>query len=109
MGSSAPWQSSTADLDLARMAVTDDDWQTLLVTDEDLASMTPTVEEVLAMTDADWIGLRLTQSVLVRLKDDLMRRLGVSAQDLTWLSRAIERKPYGHTRAQADANRAQAA
>jgi hypothetical protein len=38
--------------------------------------------------------------VLINLKDDSMPRLGVGAQDLTWLSRAIEKGQHGHTRAQ---------
>jgi hypothetical protein len=37
---------------------------------------------------------------LLLLREDLTRRLGVSAQDLTWLCRAIERGQHGHTRAQ---------
>ena len=103
-----PWHSSDAVFDLARTAVTDEDWNAMGVTEEDLAGMTPSIDQVLAMTDADWIGLRLSQSDLIRLREDLMRRLGVRAQDLTWLSRAIEGRQYGHTRSKTDANRTQA-
>ena len=62
--------------------------------------MAPSVEEILAMTDKEWAGLRLSPKALLLLREDLTRRLGVSAQDLTWLSRVIERGQHGHTRAQ---------
>lgn len=107
MNANDPWHSSDAELDLARSAVTDEDFQAVRVTEEDLAGMAPSGEEVLAMTDADWIRLRLPRCVLIRLKDDLIRRLGVRAHDLTWLSRAIERNQYGHTGTKTDANRTQ--
>ena len=109
MNATDPWLWCDAELDLARTAVTDEDFQAVRVTEEDLARMAPSVEEVLAMTDADWIRLCLPQSVFIRLRDDLMRRVGVRAQDLTWLSRAIERRQHGHTRTKTDANRTQAA
>ncbi len=62
--------------------------------------MAPTSEEVLAMTDADWDGMRLSRNDLASLHKDLMHRLGVGAQDLRWLNRALEREQHGHTRAQ---------
>ena len=104
MNANDPWHSSDAELDLARTAVTDEDLQAVRVTEVDLAGMAPPIDEVLAMTDAEWIQLGLAQSFLIRLREDLMRRLGVRAQDLTWLSRAIEREQHGHTGAQADTN-----
>ncbi len=52
------------------------------------------------MTDADWARLRLSQNALTLLRDDLVGRLGVRAQNLPWLNRAIEREQHGHTRAQ---------
>ena len=94
------WHLSDAERDLTGMAVADEDWQAVRVSEDDLAVMAPTSEEVLNMTDADWTRLGLVQSVLIRLRDDLMRRLGVCAQDLTWLSHAIERGQHGHTRSQ---------
>lgn len=109
MNANNPRHSRDAEIDLARTAVTDEDFQAVRVTEEDLARMAPSFEEVLAMTDADWIRLRLPQSDLIRLRDDLMRRVGVRAQNLTWLSRAIERRQHGHTRSETDANRTQAA
>ena len=109
MNANLPWHSCDAELDLTRTAVTDEDFQAVRVTEEDLAYMAPSVDEVLAMTDADWIRLRLPLSVLIRLRDDLMRSLGVRAHDLTWLSLAIERNQYGHTGTKTDANRTQAA
>lgn len=94
---------------LDQMAVADADWQAARLTEGELKSMAPGIEDVLAMTDADWTRLRLTQDALIRVRDDLIRRLGVRAQDLTWLSRAIERRQHGHTGAQTDADRTQAA
>jgi len=105
MSANDPWLSSDAELDLVRAAVTDEDFQAVRVTEEDLACMVPSLDEVLAMTDADWIRLRLPLNVLIRLRNDLMRSLGVRAHDLTWLSRAIERNQYGHTGTKTDANR----
>lgn len=91
-------------LELSRMAVTAEDLHALRLTEAELAGMAPTMEEVLAMTDDDWVRLRLSPAVLTLLREDLMRRLGVSAQDLTWLRRAIERGQHGHTRAQTGAD-----
>lgn len=107
MNANDPWHSSDAELDLARSAVIDEDFQAVRVTEVELAGMAPSVDEVLAMTDADWIRLRLPRGVLIQLRDDLIRRLGVRAHDLTWLSRAIERNQYGHTGTKTDANRTQ--
>lgn len=98
------WHLNDADLELSRMAVTDADLQALRVTDEDLTGMAPSAEEVLAMTHADWVKLGLARSVLTLLRADLMRRFGLSAQELTWLSRTKERAEDGHTRAQAGAD-----
>ena len=42
--------------------------------------MAPSVEDILSMTDEDWEGLRLSQKALLILREDLTRRLGVSAQ-----------------------------
>ncbi|WP_300711170.1 hypothetical protein [Limnohabitans sp.] len=109
MNANNPRHSSNAELDLARNAVTDENWRAVRVSDEELSRMAPSVEDVLGMTDADWIRLRLPQSVLIRLRVDLTRRLGVKAQDLMWLCRAIERNQYGHTGTKTDANRTQAA
>ncbi len=92
--------TSDEDLELSRQAVTDADLLAIRVTDDDLAGMGLSVEEVLATTGADWVRLRLGPRVLIDLRDDLMLRLGVSKQDLTWLSHAIERAKYGHPRSQ---------
>ena len=81
MNANNPRHSSNAELDLARNAVTDENWRAVRVSDEELSRMAPSVEDVLGMTDADWIRLRLPQSVLIRLRVDLTRRLGVKAQD----------------------------
>lgn len=89
-------------IELTQMAVTDADWQEVRVTEGDLKSLAPDIEDVLAMTDADWMRLRLTQDALIRVRDDLIRRLGMRAQALTWLSSAIERRQHGHTGAQTD-------
>jgi hypothetical protein len=89
---------SKEELGLLRMAVTDEELQAIGVTDSDLVALAPTLEEVLAMTDAHWAGLRLSQNALTLLREDLMRRLGVSVQNLSWLSRAIKREQHGHTR-----------
>jgi hypothetical protein len=91
---------SDVDLDLLRTSITEEDLHSLRINDADLAGMAPSVEEILAMTDKEWAGLRLSPKALLLLREDLTRRLGVSAQDLTWLSRAIERGQHGHTRAQ---------
>jgi hypothetical protein len=101
-GANAPWHLNDPDLELSRMAVTDADWQAMQLNDEDL--VTPSAEEVLAMTNADWVRLRLPPSVLTRLRDDLIHRLGVNARDLSWLNRAIERGQHGHARAQTGAD-----
>ncbi len=95
-----PWHWRAAELDLAHMSVKEEDWQEMRISEDELVAMAPTVDEVLTMTDADWRRLRLPQGVLSRLRDDLMRRMGVCAQDLTWLSRAIERGQDGHPRSQ---------
>ena len=100
IGTSGWLHLSAAERELSRMALTEEDLHSLRVRDADLADMAPSGEDILAMTDEDWAGLRLSPKVLLLLREDLMRRLGVSAQDLTWLSRAIERGQYGHTRAQ---------
>lgn len=81
--------------DLAEAAITDEDWERLRVTEEDLAAMAPTVDDLKAMSEEDW----LTHKDLARLRDDL-RRLGMAEQDLTRLSREIERKDHGHPRPQ---------
>ena len=91
---------SDAERELSRMALTEQDLDSPRINDADLADMAPSVEDILAMTDEDWAGLGLSQKALLSLREDLTRRLGVSAQDLTWLSRAIERGQHGHTRAQ---------
>lgn len=96
----APMDAAFDEIELAQMAVTDADWQAARLTEAELKNMAPDIEDVLAMTDADWMRLRLTQDALIRVRDDLIRRLGVRAQDLTWLSRAIERRQHGHTGAQ---------
>ncbi len=62
--------------------------------------MAPTIEDVMAMTDADWARLRLSQNVLTLVRDELVRRLGVKAQNLPWLNHSIDREQHGHTRAQ---------
>ena len=100
IGTSGWLHLSAAERELSRMALTEEDLHSLRVSDADLADMAPSGEDILAMTDEDWAGLRLSPKVLLLLREDLMRRLGVSAQDLTWLSRAIERGQHGHTRAQ---------
>jgi hypothetical protein len=92
---------SDVDLDLLRTSITEEDLHSLRINDADLAGMAPSVEEILAMTDKEWAGLRLSPKALLLLREDLTRRLGVSAQDLTWLSRVIERGQHGHKRAQA--------
>lgn len=97
-----PLGAAFDEIELAQMAVTDSDWQAARLTDAELKNMAPDIEDVLAMTDADWMRLRLTQDALIRVRDDLIRRLRVRAQDLTWLSRAIERRQHGHTGAQTD-------
>ena len=89
-----------AQRELSRMALTEQDLDSLCINDADLADMAPSVEDILSMTDEDWEGLRLSQKALLILREDLTRRLGVSAQDLTWLCRTIERGQHGHTRAQ---------
>jgi len=91
---------SDAERELSRMALTEQDLDSLRINDADLAGTAPSVEDILAMTDEDWAGLGLSQKALLLLREDLTRRLGVSAQDLTWLCRAIERGQHGHTRAQ---------
>jgi len=50
--------------------------------------------------DPPIVQMGFAPGVLINLKDDSMPRLGVGAQDLTWLSRAIEKGQHGHTRAQ---------
>ena len=50
------------------------------------------------------VQMGFAPGVLINLKDDSMPRLGVGAQDLTWLSRAIEKGQHGHTRAQTGAD-----
>ena len=100
IGTSGWLRLSAAERELSRMALTEEDLHSLRVSDADLADMAPSGEDILAMTDEDWAGLRLSPKVLLLLREDLMRRLGVSAQDLTWLCRAIERGQHGHTRAQ---------
>jgi hypothetical protein len=95
--------------ELTQMAVTDADWLSVQVTDADLKSMAADIEDVLAMTDSDWMRLRLTQDALIRVRDDLIGRVGVRAQELTWLNRAIERGKHGHKGAQTGADRTQTA
>lgn len=95
--------------ELTQMAVTDADWLSVQVTDADLKSMAADIEDVLAMTDSDWMRLRLTQAALIRVRDDLIGRLGVRTQELTWLNRAIERGKHGHKGAQTGADRTQTA
>ena len=90
--------------ELTQMAVTDADLQAMRVTEEDLECMALDIKDVLAMTDADWMRLRLTRDALIQVRDDLIRRLGLSAQDLPWLSHAIERRQHGYTRAQTGAD-----
>ena len=65
--------------ELTQMAVTDADWLSVQVTDADLKSMAADIEDVLAMTDSDWMRLRLTQDALIRVRDDLIGRVGVSS------------------------------
>ena len=100
IGTSGWLHLSAAERELSRMALTEEDLHSLRVSDADLADMAPSGEDILAMTDEDWAGLRLSPKALLLLREDLTRRLGVRAQDLTWLSRAIERGQHGHTRAQ---------
>ena len=90
--------------ELTQMAVTDADWQPVRATEKDLKCMAPNIEDILAMTDADWMRLRLTQDTLILMRDDLICRLGVRAQELTWLNHAIERGKHGHQGAQTGAD-----
>lgn len=99
-----PLYTAFDEIELTRMAVTDADLQAMRVTEEDLECMALDIKDVLAMTDADWIRLRLTRDALIQVRDDLIRRLGLSAQDLPWLSHAIERRQHGYTRAQTGAD-----
>jgi hypothetical protein len=93
-------QFSEVELELLRMEITSDDLQAICLSESELIAMAPTIEDVMAMTDADWARLRLSQNVLTLLRDDLVRRLGVKAQNLPWLNHSIEREQHGHTRAQ---------
>lgn len=77
-----PLSTAIDEIELTRMTVTDADWQAVQVTQKDLECMAPNIEEILAITDADWLRLRLPQDALIRVRDDLIRHLGVSAQDL---------------------------
>ena len=95
--------------ELTQMAVTDADWLSVQVTEEELKSMAPDIDDLLTMTDADWMRLRLPQEALIQVRGDLIRRLGVSAQELTWLNRAIESGKHGHKGAQTGADRTQTA
>ncbi len=90
--------------ELTQMAVTDADWQVLRVTERELKSMAPSIEDILAMTDADWMRLRVPRDALVRVRDDLIHRLGVSTRELAWLNRAIERGKHGHQGAKTGAD-----
>ena len=95
---------SEVELALVRMAFTGEDLNAIGFLEADMEAMVLTIEEVMAMTDADWARLRFSQNHLALLREDLMRRLGVSAQDVPWLSRAIERGQHGHKRAQTGTN-----
>jgi len=97
-------QSSEVELELLRMAITDEDLNAICFNEADLESMFPSIEEVIAMTDADWARLRFSQNDLALLREDLMCRLGVSAHNLPWLSRALEREQHGHKRAKTGTN-----
>ncbi len=103
-GADEPLGATLDEKDLTQLAVTDADWQLVQVTDADLKSMAADIEDVLAMTDSDWMRLRLTQAALIRVRDDLIGRLGVRTQELTWLNRAIERGKHGHKGAQTGAD-----
>ncbi len=93
-------QLSEVELEHLHMGITDDDLRAICLSQSELVDMAPTIEEVMTMTDADWARLRLSQNALTLLRDDLVGRLGVRAQNLPWLNRAIEREQHGHTRAQ---------
>jgi len=84
---------------IVQMVITDKDLISIRFTEVDMEGMVLGIEDVMAMTDEDWARLRFYQNDLALLREDLIRRLGVSAKDVPWLSRAIERGQHGHKRA----------